>query len=49
MRSAMSILVFEAELIGQGRLRAMPSEMLPSFAPLVKEALYTAQSLWSEY
>ena len=39
----------ESALLADERLKRMPSEMVERFLPLVKEALYGAQSLWREY
>ena len=49
MQFAGPIMRFEQRLISDGKLGMMPFEMLERFGPIVKEALYAAQSLWCEY
>ena len=49
LTASASVNAFERILIDDGGLHEMPLDMLERFAPLAKDALYAAQSLWPEY
>ena len=46
---AAPIIKMEEALIEEGKLSNLSRELLERFAPIAKEALYAAQSLWKEY